>query len=96
MFKMHKEFSSTFQLIAVPHIKDAIACDNVKWHFIFLFAPHFDGLWKNGRCKRVKILFEKSGWIPHIICRRLNLLRYSMFFEFIIFVVVSNRMLFFY
>jgi len=36
MFKMHKEFSSTYQLIAVPRIKDAISfhfflCSSFRW-----------------------------------------------------------------
>ncbi|GAB1867322.1 Integrase catalytic domain-containing protein [Camponotus japonicus] len=44
-----RELNAVFKrLVADPQIQNAIANDNVKWHFIPPAAPHFGGLWEAG------------------------------------------------
>ncbi|XP_070169361.1 uncharacterized protein [Polyergus mexicanus] len=55
-----RELNTTFQrLVADPQIQDAIANDNVKWHFIPPSAPHFGGLWEAG-VKGLKFLLKRA------------------------------------
>lgn len=44
-----RELNAIFKrLVADPQMQNAIANDNVKWHFIPPAAPHFGGLWEAG------------------------------------------------